>query len=467
MLEPASLELVRHGRDDPAFAGRSGRPVVHPFPYVLRVAFIVVAPIVIAGYQSRGVLDRPMAWLLKLALVGLIATFGKYAAQQIYATISNPPEWDFRAFWLYGRVGAQKGNFYTVAAMHRAGDSLPWSANFRREVLDVGFPYPPATMLLTAPLGRLEAKEGALAWELLQVLALAASVLAMWRIFLPDSGAHGLGVVAALALGLSATQWTLRHGQTNAWTLLFLLLFWETRSRALGGWFLALGLMIKPVFGFLGLWPLLVRQWRMATVACISYALLSALALLLFGWPTFRSFFVDNPTDRIPGWLYTGHNNMGLLAFILRWRTGGELGREIPSFTPWADPLFLAVCALLFLVTIPLAYRLIATGQDLHRQLALALLVPLALLLYPQSQNHYSMLLLPPMLLLWTRGREIGIAAPVSIAVITAVYWSMLPRGGDLTVLGNALLWMALVAGAGLALRARGRPLVGGTPRVL
>jgi hypothetical protein len=429
------------------------------FPHVLWGSFLVVAPLVALGYQYRSVLPPVVRFLYGCFLTVIVAVLLQYAVQQALISVAHPREWDMTAFWLYGSIAAQGENYYDPVAYHREADTLDLDPEFVREVTNVGFPYPPPSILLYAPLGLLDLPGAARSWYLLNTLALLAACLALWRLLFPGSGMLGLGVVAALVLGFASSQATIALAQTNFLVLLFVVLFAAARQRAVGGLFLAAGVLVKPVVAIIALYPAIRRQWKTLVVAATAYLVLWAGTIALFGWPAIRSYSTDGPLKRLPAALYTAGNNQALLRFILRWRNGGELPLSPPEGALWADGYFIAASLTLLAATLVLVWRLGVSPHSQAGELGLALLVPVALLLYPQSLTHYTVLLILPVLFLWSQARALGLSPLFAIGIMSFVYWILLLRSGELSVLATGLVWLALgFAGALIVWRGRTTP---------
>jgi hypothetical protein len=72
---------------------------------------------------------------------------------EVYENYHQPREWDFLGFWLNGKVASAGENFYHPENYQNV--VLPYNLNdeFRAEIIEVGFWYPPFTMFLFFPLG--------------------------------------------------------------------------------------------------------------------------------------------------------------------------------------------------------------------------------------------------------------------------------------------------------------------------
>lgn len=417
-------------------------------------ALITVGLLAPLGYQYR---DRMPSWLRRVYavfLVAVIATLGRYCVKQAVVTAEQLPEWHISAFWLYGRVAVTGGNYYSPEALRREWRSPHTSQAFVREVLHTGFPYPPPTILLVAPLGYLTLRNAAIVWQAVSAGAALATVFLLWRLFLPNSGPLGLAVTAAMTLGHRATLWNIELTQSGLLVLLCVTLFWTARDRLAGGLFLALGTVVKPVVALLGPYLVLRGKWKAVAIAIGAYLLLALLAIALFGWPAFSSFFSSSPLSRIPGWMYTGHNSQSILAVALRAAGVGPTNWALEA--PWRNPMFLSLGGAVLICTLLLIAALVRWAGSLGSELALAISVCAALLLYPNTLNHYTVLLLPPVIFLWTRAAELRMTPLTAIGVVSATYWLVLIKGGDLSVLAIVLTWCTLtVSGARLVRRAR------------
>jgi hypothetical protein len=305
-----------------------------------------------------------------------------------------------------------------------------------------------------APLGYLTLQNAAIVWQAVSAGAILATVFLLWRLFLPDSGALGLAAAAALTLGHQATLWNIELTQSSLLVLLCVTLFWTARDHLAGGLLLALGTAVKPIVALLGPYLVLRGKWKMVASAIGGYLVLALLAIALFGWPAFTSFFSSSPLRRIPGWMYTGHNSQSVLAVALRASGVGPTDRALEA--PWRNPMFLSLGGAILACTLLLIAALVRWAGSLGSELALAICVCAALLLYPNTLNHYTVLLLPPLMFLWTRAADLRLSPLTAIGVISATYWLVLFKGGDMSVLAIALTWCTLaVSGARLVRQAR------------
>ncbi|MGH7627338.1 MAG: hypothetical protein ACREOJ_18725, partial [Gemmatimonadaceae bacterium] len=108
---------------------------------------------------------------------------------------------------------------------------------------------------------------------------------------------------------------------------------------------------------------------------------------------------------------------------------------------PLAQPAFLVMAFAIAGLTFSMVMRL---GRS-RSALGLALGVPAALLVYPQTLEHYSVLLLLPILFIWTRHEELGVAQALTVVFITLEFALVRYHGGSLDFFAVLLCWVALL----------------------
>jgi Glycosyltransferase family 87 len=352
-------------------------------------------------------------------------------ARNLYWHMAAPPEWNFLAFWIWAQAGAAGLDFYRAESFtHLTLPYLP-SAEFRDEILRVGMFYPPITMLLLAPLGWVDLFWGYLLWHALQFLAMAASIGLLWRIFLRSDRVQGLALTLALVTLYLPTRLTFQSNQTNFLTLLAFLAFWIYRNSIKGGATLALGMMVKPYFIALLLFPFLKRQLRAAVGFLAMMLLLCGLVLLGYGKGPFLSYLSEKPQSKFPAWVFNEHVNQSLSAFFLR-------AHATPLFaSPISTLPYLFGCALLGGAT---AWAVVRAPRD-DSDWALCLTLLFALIAYPGSLIHYGVMALPGIFLIWSQRDRIPGKHWTALLVITAVYAF---AAGQETLAGHVTLWLAL-----------------------
>jgi hypothetical protein len=363
---------------------------------------------------------------LLLALLGLARVAALVADRLRVAR-----EWDFLLFWLAGRAVHLGRDPYQPASY--VGIELPLAPSeaFRDEFLAVGLLHLPPTLLLFAPLGLLDYFPAYACWYAVQLLALGGSAWLLWRLFLADRGREGALAALALLVAFRPTLATIGYGQTNLLLLLCLLLALREAGRARSGLWIVLAALVKPLAAALGLLPLLRGEPRVLAVAVVSgvAALLAALALI--GPEAFLGYWTDPPVARAPARLHTQSVDQHLLAEMLRRAPQGSAVR----------PLFFALAGLLVATTAWLARR---TARS-EPAAAFSLVLACALLVYPSTLYHYSVVLLLPLLWLWSR-RAIVPGGELAVAGLGGALFALLTMHHKHAFEANAVVWLAVAA---------------------
>lgn len=415
-----------------------------------RFVIVYVPIILLLFYSSRS--KRSFSSLLFLIISvliigGFLFDIGKY----IYTNSRQPPEWDFLVFWLDGKVATAGDNFYRPENYQKI--TLPYepSDEFRGEIIDVGFKYPPFTMLLLFPLGFFDFSTAYVLWQVLSCLIGVACIYGLWKLILPDSGWVGALFVSAFFLLLRPIFSTLFYAQTNFLVLLFFLFFWRWRSDTWGGIWLAFCVVVKPYMLVLYLYPFLARKWKTLAIAILTLLILTLVSVIAFGPDVFMSF-VKDPASKVPAYLYTETVNQSLLATILRQGLFQSAERS-----PLLNPLYLGVSLLLTSLTAWITLKPKPERDDWK----LLAIVFLALMIYPAALQHYGVFLIMPILLLLQRAPEDKIGAAVVFFIILAVYFFSGYQSGGYAFFANALMWFTCLAiAAELDLQVLKRPIL-------
>lgn len=417
-------------------------PVAEPLDPAALGAFLI--PVVLVGLDR---LDRraPRTGAAFLAVsLAVVLVVGAILVRVLATDVLDPPETDFLAFWLPARAAAHGLNFYDPASYRVMASS--YDPEFRAEILATGFWYPPPAMFLAFPIGLLAVHEAALAWFSLQLAALVASTVLLWRAFLPGSGPRGLLGCAALMLLLRTTFTTLDFGQTNFLELLWLLGFWHDRDRARGGVWLALAVVTKPFALALVAFLAIRRRWAGIATAFGTLAALMLAAVAAFGVTTSVMYFRSNPMTRLPAYVYSQDVNQSLWGTLLRLRGL----KTYPLAEPARGEMLVAAGVVLTLT----AWA--ALRRTLDERLLFAFFLTTGLILYPTSLEHYSVVLLLPILMAWARPEAVPWGRfALGIVVVTLYLLIGIGSGGVFWAYG--VLWLALLAAAA-ARGARTRP---------
>lgn len=393
----------------------------------------LLVPVLLMGFHYYTKLSRYwQAALMGLTLAMLIVSVGR-VIKTMGTNIVDPPEWDFTLYWLYGRVTALGMNPYNSDHLRQLALPMHLSKEFMAELYL--FQTPP-TLFIFAPLGWFDIRTAYLLWYLVQGAMIALDVILLWKIFQPDSGLTGLALTATLVLILRSTRSTVFLGQLNFMVLFLLLLFWRDRERNLGGIWLALGILVKPVLVFLSLYLVLRRKWHVAATMVGTFIVVSIITMLIFGPALFLGYFTANPIiEKMPNSMYTETINQSLLATVLR-LTKYDLNNR----SPYTQPLFLFLATFLAVITGWLVARL----DTAHSDWAVGLTSVFALLIFPKTLEHYSVLLIATLLLVWMHRQKLAGGAWGAALFIMLEYALISYPQGDLVFVAIALNWVIL-----------------------
>jgi hypothetical protein len=376
--------------------------------------------------------DRLARW--QKCIAGLLALLGTaWVALPMYRearwNLAAPREWDFLCFWLWGRMAALGLDFYDPAQTLAVGKSLLVRDEFSRLIVHNGFWYPPPTMLLFAPLGTLPIRAAMAVWYAVQAVVAAGATWLLFRTFLKDRGILGLLIAAALVAMLPPARSTAWFTQTNFMLLLLFVAAVRAEERPVAGVYVALGAIVKPYFLFLLGYFLLKKAYKPIALACAVLVLSVLLCAALFGIEPLRTFVASNPASRVPGYVVGEPINQSLIGTIVHHTTGTLEGSIL------GQPVYLGVATLLALVSVGVARR-----ARWHHGLSLFLL--LALLLYPATLAHYSLVIIAPLLGLFRDRRALpyGGAAMALLAIVVYAIMS-LDRFESHNFWANLLVW--------------------------
>lgn len=394
---------------------------------------IALVPMVLLGMHYR---ERwtPRAQAVFFAFVcGASIVFAAVLARLISRNVDLPPEWDFVGFWLHARTAVLGLNFYDPHNAQQLASAMQLSDSFRREIVDVGFWYPPPSMFLFWSLGWFEPRTALRLWYVFQGALLAATILLLWRRFLVRRSMVELFGCATLVGAAYGTWLNFIQSQTTFAALLALLLCWPRRRSATGGVWMALACLVKPFMGILVLVPALGRAWRVTVAFALAIFTATLLSIAAFGWHTFVNYFTTGPVGTKPDWVFSEPSNQSLLALILRSSGSQSCGSACVS-----NPVFLTAAGLLGSVTMYIGLRI----KRPHDEWALALWLVFALLVYPASQTAYSVVLIPLLLLLWRERERVRGGAWAVAMGSGAIYGLMIVGDGKATVVAYITLWI-------------------------
>jgi hypothetical protein len=382
---------------------------------------ILFAPILILTVFLSLWLNESKPQVLKYLLIGsgLFLTFHFfYTVSKSYSRI---PEWDYIAFYLYSLAGQSGCNFYDpelfreLFSSYRLG--LLTGHVFFEEVVNVGFPYPPPSMILFFPLGWVDLKTGYYIWQSILLLFLLGAIWLSIDIFSfkrrqrEDKILYALLLIHLILLFPGVTS-SFRFTQTNPALLFSLLLVIKRLKHWDAGLYLIIMIMIKPLAVLFAFYFLLKKRWDVIAAASISGILILAFTGIIFGFDIFVQYFTSLPSNRLPEWVYSQKINNSLSAVFLRLHTNQFAFLDQAAI----NTLILVVSLVLLLITLVISWRL----ERKSSRLSFLVFIPFSLLVYPAALAHYSLLLIPVILVL--REQHQFFHMPAFLFLLVSIY---------------------------------------------
>lgn len=262
--------------------------------------------------------------------------------------------------------------------------------------------HPPSSVLLAVPLAWLDYPDAFLAWNLLSLAALAASIWIVVRQLRIAFSPWSLLPVVTLLLVCNPLRHQVFQGQLNLVLLLLLTGTWaaaRSGRSACAGVLLAAATTIKIFPGFLFVYFLLRRRWEAVAAGTVGLISITVVTAAIVGPQAYRSYLVDV----IPhiGQFHGEWLNASLAGF---WCKLFDAGAEILVLkgawrgTALARLGTLLSCAVVVAVLVPVIWRA-RTQSDRDRAFGSAVVA--MLLLSPTTWDHYFLLLLVPLAVMW------------------------------------------------------------------
>jgi hypothetical protein len=266
--------------------------------------------------------------------------------------------------------------------------------------------HPPTSVLLGLPFAGLDYPHAVLAWNLVSLAALAASVWLVLRALQVPVSIWTLLPLAVLLL-MCVPLWVhLAFGQLGLVLLLLTTAAWiaeRTGRPAWAGALLAIATAIKIFPGFLFLYFAIRRQWRALAAGALVLLGLTVMTAAVLGVEAYRSYAQD-VLPRV-SWFRAGWNNASLPGF---WSKLFDPAPDEPRSVWRTEALWQSVwlariatlvsCTVVTAIVLQAAHRARSRG-DCDRAFGIALIG--TLLVWPVVWEHYFVLLLVPMALAW------------------------------------------------------------------
>ena len=375
---------------------------------------ILLPAIVITAYVAYLNYEKHLAG--KYPVIALFVTaVALFVYQSVITTV--PHEWDFSCFYLYGSVAAQGMDFYNPSNFAQVVDMniLPHaiSDEFRREVMEVGCPYPPPTIYFFLPLGYFSYETALILWKIFHSVIALASVYLVKSIFFQGSSLKGYAIAAILLFFSIPSFDTIRFSQTVYLLLFFLLLTYKLRENYGGGIFLSLAIFVKPFAVILLLWFLISRKWKAFKGFVIGCIVIFTGTLILTGIEPFFEYIINNPAHRQPLWLFTEPTNQSVLATFLRY---------LPENTGLASGFYYGVTAFVVVITLLVLTRV--RRNENYSDLSWVILLSAMLLIYPSGQLFYNLVHIMSLLILLKQFKQ-----PLIKVVFVLLFFALLYKG--------------------------------------
>lgn len=328
--------------------------------------------------------------------------------------LSNAQVWDFTAFYLYGKVAASGHNFYLPANFHTVFNSLtlpPLSyRGFIEESVNVGFLYPPPTILLFTPLGFLSYQTALICWTIFIILFAIGSIYLIYDLWFKKYKLNGLMLVAILFFILEPVRSTIFFSQTNFIALFLLLLMYKYAHSKYAGIILMLALFTKPYMIIFGIIFIIIKNWKAIIYFIISAVIAVAATFAIFGKDPFITYIFDNPSKHLPDWVFSESINESLHAVLIR--------QHIINLNNPSVYTFISI-AILLLTGLYLIYL---TRKKLYDYIWATLLI-VALLIYPGTLDYYGVLLLFIVSQFYNKTNQLSIKNIYFNIIITGIFY--------------------------------------------
>jgi Glycosyltransferase family 87 len=374
--------------------------------------------------------------LVNNVLLGISLFLAVHLLYFFAKTYLHIPEFDFLCFYIFGKAGVASADFYNPKVFAQVYNQLNLqnltSKEFADEIVNVGFWYPPHSMLLFMVLGVMDLKTGYAIWQTVIIAFLIADIILLHKKYyrqLITNNKNGLADFPLLLLILlfPGIDSSVYFSQTISVFLFFLLLLISNDNSFKSGIYLALLITIKPLAVFFVLYFFVFKKWKTIGSLFLSGAVLLVVSLLFFGYQPFITYLQSPPTLRIPASVFYESLNHSLNAVLLRLSNRGVNFFDI-KIAGYAIGLFLVG------VTI-FSSRVLAKASPVR---AFMVYIPMALIIYPGSLISYSILLLPVILYLYTQ--KIFESEILNLLFILLLY----STGLYSLFLLNSILWIIL-----------------------
>jgi hypothetical protein len=373
----------------------------------------VITCICFYSLQNKEKPSKNIIWMIYSSI--LVGTFLIFFSSAIFR-IFNPQVWDFTCFHLYGKVAALGYNYYIPENFQTVLNSLeiPFQKSelggFMNEVVNVGFPYPPPTILYFIPLGYLSYKTALVVWTIFNLIIVISCIYLIYDLFLKSYKLNGLFLVSILFFIFGPALSTISFSQTNFILLLLLLLMKKYEDKNISGLFLAIAFFTKPYMIIFGMFFLIRLKWKPILYCVLSTLAILGITMLIVGKEPLISYIIDNPSKRIPSVMFYEEINQSLHSVLLR--------ANLISLEDSRIFIFIAA-SIMILTIIHLLYLL---KRKLYDYIWVILLL-IGLLLYPGTLSYYGTLFLFIIFQFFDEKKQLGFKQSLNIIIIGVFFF--------------------------------------------
>ncbi len=347
-----------------------------------------------------GILKSPrftfFVWLLAAAGV---TCFALPAVAKAYWTNERR---DFQQEWLSARNYLHGFPIYETPATALARYADGPGPGGLRLVVNA---HPPTSILLGLPFALMSYSTAFLSWNLFSLMLLIASLFIMARALKMKWNATTLPRAYILALICGPLNEQIYEGQLNLVLLVLIVAGWSAdRSdrQITGGALVGTAAAIKIVPAFLLLYFVLQRRWRAVASGVIAILFLTLLTSAILGASAYSDYVktgLGTPLEWRSAW--GNQSLLGLWSKLFDPSLRPTSSRSVPvvqnRVLSWGATLLCDFTLMVFLCRI--VPRATTRGDC---DLAFSMLLPAVILMSPVAWDHYFVLLLLPVVLLWT-----------------------------------------------------------------
>ena len=334
----------------------------------------------------------PVRNMMFALIVGFCVVNILHITKKMVGNVLHPRQWDFFDFYITSKIAATGGNIYSPELFHSIQLPVPPREDFINEVLNVGSKYPPQTSLFFALFGFFSFRISIVLFSLVQLLFLFLTVVEVGRRL--DDRKEPLLIALTLLFLIAGTWKTMEYLAPNFIPLYLILRGLRVKNGVVSGVLLGLAAIFRPFVLIILAYYLIRKRFTPFVGVCISFLLTTIVSLAVFGPDTFMNYFVDGPFERAPVMsIYTHYSFCSVIAFFLRSKIVDPV---------WGSPFFHPLI-LVSLIPFFIVFMFILVKKIQNDFLAMAFLLPFAIIMYPETWWSYTVFLILPILDLYNR----------------------------------------------------------------